>query len=74
MPLCEIGIYLSEIALEQRDMKKAFEYLEGSKKLYETNNFMKQYIVLLYYRLTELYIAEYKRRRDLLTSEQKKDT
>jgi len=72
MPLCEIGIYLSEIALEQRDMKKAFEYLEGSKKLYETNNFMKQYIVLLYYRLTELYIAEYKRRRDLLTSEQKK--
>ncbi|MGE5405903.1 MAG: protein kinase domain-containing protein, partial [Candidatus Saccharibacteria bacterium] len=57
---CSANIELAILFMDRDDFKKAIEYLERARDLYQTNTFLQQYTVLLFYSLAEAYIADYK--------------
>ncbi|OFY61119.1 MAG: hypothetical protein A2X04_00725 [Bacteroidetes bacterium GWF2_41_9] len=57
--------------LERRYVKKAIEYLEKARGIYEKNNFVKQYTVYIYHYLADAYIYEYINEKDRLVRKQR---
>ncbi|MCK4799162.1 MAG: AAA family ATPase, partial [Spirochaetes bacterium] len=59
-PNCFGKIHYGNLQLEKGNLSEAIKYLENAKRLYEENNFLKDYTVYLYPSLTDAYIEEYK--------------
>lgn len=56
---CIVIIILGAFSLEKRDVRKAIEYLEEAKEIFEKNSFIRQYTVHLYCHLANAYIQDY---------------
>ena len=55
-PNCFGNIYYGLLEIEKNNYKESIKYLEKAKELYENNNFIKEYTVLVYPFLLEAYI------------------
>ncbi|TYQ15179.1 UNVERIFIED_CONTAM: diguanylate cyclase (GGDEF)-like protein [Acetivibrio alkalicellulosi] len=56
---CSSCIELGILYLDINDISKAIEYFEKAKELKDKNNFISQYVVLLYHNLADAYILDF---------------
>lgn len=65
--LCEVNIQLGVVFLEKGDVDNALSYLAQARDLYEKNNFLKQYTVMVYPFLALALIQEFNAGKDALS-------
>jgi diguanylate cyclase (GGDEF)-like protein len=69
---CSAHIEMGFLHLEKEEPREAVKVFEKCKSLSESNNFLKQYTVLLYYGLAEAYMLDYRRSCDYMSPKEKR--
>lgn len=70
--LCEVNIHLGALFLDMGDIDKSLEHLVQAKDLYEKNNFLKHYTVMLYPFLALAFIEEFNSKKNHFSKSEKK--
>jgi serine phosphatase RsbU (regulator of sigma subunit) len=69
---CEVNIQLGILFLEQNEIEKSLGYLNTARELYEKNNFLKHYTILVYPFIAEAFLADYLQKKNSMSKTEKR--